>query len=367
MPVREESFRIGCGRYLQGEGYLSRVGEEVLRLGKAPLCVGDRTCLSLVKAAVEESFHRSGCAFAYYEHNGTCNEEDAEIVAAFAREKGFDVIVGFGGGVMMDFAKLCAFFAGCPVLNVPTSSATCAAFAPLSVRYTREGKTVGSRHYENEVDGVLVDTALLLRQPVRLFLSGVFDALAKFVEIRQRFRGDLNGEYPIGLDFAYAMAEHSHRVLAEKVPAALEAMKSGKGCTAFEQVIFAAVAATGVISGIARGSNQCALGHKFYETARLLFPEGSKPYLHGEIVGVGLLLQNRFNGELERNEFLLDLMKRYGMPHTVAGVGVDPSEETMKEFETRITASSAIDDTNEEECRKFRDCLAAFWNEGANR
>ena len=37
MPIREESFRIGCGRYIQGKGYISKLGEEVLKLGNAPL------------------------------------------------------------------------------------------------------------------------------------------------------------------------------------------------------------------------------------------------------------------------------------------------------------------------------------------
>ena len=32
MPIKEESFRIGCGRYIQGPDYIERVGEEVLRL-----------------------------------------------------------------------------------------------------------------------------------------------------------------------------------------------------------------------------------------------------------------------------------------------------------------------------------------------
>ena len=44
---------------------------------------------------------------------------------------------------------------------------------------------------------------------------------------------------------------------------------------------------------------------------RFLFPESSKPYLHGEIVGVGLLIQNHFNGEEENNKMLLELMKKY--------------------------------------------------------
>ena len=83
----------------------------------------------------------------------------------------------------------------------------------------------------------------------------------------------------------------------------------------------------GIISGIARGSNQTALGHKFYEATRFLFPKSSRPYLHGEIVGVGLLLQNYFNGEEGNNEYLVSLMKKYGMPHTVSGVGASLSGE----------------------------------------
>ena len=34
MPIHEESFRIGCGRYIQGKGYISKIAEEVLTLGK---------------------------------------------------------------------------------------------------------------------------------------------------------------------------------------------------------------------------------------------------------------------------------------------------------------------------------------------
>ena len=67
--------------------------------------------------------------------------------------------------------------------STPASSATCAAYTPLSVRYTPDGRTVGTLHFDREVNGVLADSAILLAQPTRLYLAGVFDALAKFVEI----------------------------------------------------------------------------------------------------------------------------------------------------------------------------------------
>ena len=77
-----------------------------------------------------------------------------------AEKEGYDVIVGVGGGVLMDFSKLCGYYAKLPVINLPTSSATCACYTPLSVRYTPEGRTVGSRHYDYEVDAVLADTEI---------------------------------------------------------------------------------------------------------------------------------------------------------------------------------------------------------------
>lgn len=44
MPIREESFRIGCGRYIQGPGYTNKLGGEVARLGRAPLGRGRCNC-----------------------------------------------------------------------------------------------------------------------------------------------------------------------------------------------------------------------------------------------------------------------------------------------------------------------------------
>ena len=47
MPIKEESFRIGCGRYLQGPEYTKRIGDEVLRLGSSPLIIGGKTACPL--------------------------------------------------------------------------------------------------------------------------------------------------------------------------------------------------------------------------------------------------------------------------------------------------------------------------------
>lgn len=360
MAIHEESFRIGCGRYIQGKGYIARLGGEVKRAGTKPLVIGDDTTISITREKITASLNAAGIVFQIHTYNGTCNHEDAKILAEYAVKEGFDVIVGAGGGVIMDFAKLCAYYAAVPVINVPTSSATCAAYAPLSVCYTREGRTVGTHHYTYEVDAVIADTEILAAQPANLFLAGVFDALAKYVEIKHRYNeGD--EDYPMGLDYAYVMAKHSFALLTRKAAGCLESMARGEITGDFDNVIFTVIAATGVISGIARGSNQTALAHKFYEMTRRLFPETARPYLHGEIVGVGLLLQNHYNGEEESNRYLLSLMEKYDMPRCAADVGVEMSDPVFEDYYTRICNSSAIDAEDAEMCERFRKSLTYFW------
>lgn len=363
MPIKEESFRIGCGRYLQGAGVLQKCGEEVMRLGHAPLIVGGKTALSLTREQIISSVSAVCLSYHIEEYCGTCNDGNAKAMAELALNRGLDVIVGVGGGVIMDFAKLIGHFADLPVINIPTSSATCAAYTPLSVRYTAEGRTVGSLHYEKEVDAVLVDISVMVEQPPRLLLAGMFDAIAKFVEIKHRFTEDIT-EYPLGLDWAYAISEHSYKELFKKTEPCLEDMQKGIISNTVEQVVFTLIAATGVISGIARGSNQTALAHKFYETTRTLFYKGSRSYLHGEIVGIGLLLQNKFNGEDESNRELLGLMKKYSMPCCLSDIGVEPTGEALEEYYKILRNTSAITESGPDADIKLQEALKYLWDLG---
>ena len=361
MAIKEKSFRIGSGRYVQEPNAIALTADEVLRLGNSPIVVGGKTALQITRKGIENSFDGKINKYEIWEHTGTCNEPDAEEIAKFAQNNGYDVIVGVGGGVICDFSKLCGYKAKLPVMNIPTSSATCAAYTPLTVRYTREGKTVGSLHYSYEVDAVLVDTNIVANQPSRLLLAGVFDALAKFLEIKQRFTPDVT-DYPIGLDYAYSLSKTTYEFLVKNTQAALDDIADGNLTQIVENLIFTSIAATGVVSGIARGSNQCALAHKFYELTRTLYPEKARPYLHGEIVGIGLLLQNHFNNEVEENDLLLTLMKKYDMPSSVTDIGVDKTDEMLETYFERLKKSDAMEDENEEGYAKLHEALSYLWS-----
>lgn len=189
-------------------------------------------------------------------------------------------------------------------------------------------------------------------------LEGVFDALAKFIEIKQNFNEETQ-KFPLGFDYAYFMSKHSYDVLIKKTQKCLDDMAASVISDDVEKVIFTAIAATGNISGIARGSKQAALAHKFYYVTRYLFPEKSRPYLHGEIVGVGLILQNHFNGEEENNKFLLELMKKYNMPHKLEDIGIEKTEQTFNKYYEKVCGSDEL--VNDEEYERFERALRYLW------
>jgi glycerol dehydrogenase len=258
----------------------------------------------------------------------------------------------------MVFAKLVAHFAKLPVINVPTSSATCAAFTPLSVRYTAEGRTVGSKHYEYEVQAVVADTEIIAKQPERLLLAGIFDALAKFVEIKQRYTEDTT-DYPLGLDYAYVLSKYTFNLLNDNIEQCIKDLESGSISKLFENVVYTAIAATGVISGVARGSNQTAIAHKFYEATRTLYYQNTKEFTHGEIVGVGLLIQNHFNGEVENNEILLNLMRKYALPSCIDSLNIERDDVAFAAYYHAMCNSSAIE--SEDEAARLRESLKYVW------
>ena len=78
MPIKESSFRIGCGRYIQGESVLGQCGAEVLRLGHAPLIIGGKRALCLTKTQLEASVSAACTHYRIEEHLGTCNEATLE-------------------------------------------------------------------------------------------------------------------------------------------------------------------------------------------------------------------------------------------------------------------------------------------------
>ena len=355
--IKETSFRIGSGRYLQGSGILSDIADEVLRLGcKKPFVMGGKTALSLTREQIESSLAAKEMTANFYTYKGFCCKETCAELMDTDEFKSADVVIGVGGGNLMDAAKYCAVTSKKPVINVPTSAATCAAFTPLSVCYSKEGRSVGTTHHKTEVNCVIVDTAILCRQPVRLLLAGVYDSIAKIHELRQRMQGISVDDGDIGLYSSYHMSEFVDSFLTERLEACYADVKAGKDTKLVQDVCWVLIALTGVVSGLARGSNQTAIAHKVYESLRALFPAEVYSYLHGEMVGMGLIVQIAYNGEGDPDAFRAR-MRELGMPTTLSDVGVAPTDENLTLLCNKVLASTAMAGTTEGEQARFKEAI----------
>lgn len=74
--------------------------------------------------------------------------------------------------------------------------------------------------------------------------------------------------------------------------------------------------------GTAKPGKVHSLGHAFYEAIRTLYPAESKPYLHGEIVAIGLLVQELYLDQYSTIDILQKFMAEAQMPTTLQAIGV---------------------------------------------
>ncbi|MBR5382258.1 MAG: iron-containing alcohol dehydrogenase [Clostridia bacterium] len=358
FKVVDASYRIGCGRYIQESGALRRLPEEVKRLGCIrAFVIYDSNTLRIAGELVRTQLDEGGIPFEYHVYDAFCTRAEAERITAMPGFIQAGTVIGVGGGNILDLAKLCAVMAEKPVICVPTSSATCAAYTPLSVTYNDRFQTMGTIHHLVEVNAVLADMDILCRQPPRLMAAGAYDALAKMIETAQRFKDRPESEIDIGMRAAYELSRFTYQRLTEDLPQALQDTAAGIPSKAVYDVIHMSIAITGVISGLARGSNQTAIAHKVYESSRTLYPDIVRSYLHGELVAIGLIAQLYYNGEPEKAADLRSRLRGDRLPASLRDVGIPPTDEALEGFYQAVLGSSAMAGTNEEEHALLRAAL----------
>lgn len=363
LKIVEPSFRMGCGRYIQEAGALTQAGAEAARLShgvKKIFVMGGPKAFELTREKLDASFRAAGLEPEYYVYEGFCNPGHCDRIRASAQFAGAGLVVGVGGGNLMDSAKYCAMSEGLPLLNIPTSSATCAACTPLSVMYDDRGGYIESRHWPVEVGGVIVDMDVIRTEPQRLLVSGVFDAVAKLPELSQRLGGKKEDDIDIGLMSSAMLSEYLYRRLFELLPAACDDLNAGRDTKALYDIVYLTIGLTGVVSGLARGTNQSALAHKIYETSRTIFPREIYPYLHGEIVAIGIIVQKMYNagGDVTEAERFRDTLRHYGMMASLTEAGVPAGADSVEKYYEKISCSSAMVGTTDEEKALLKRAIA---------
>jgi len=325
-------------RYTQGRNATASLGREIAGLGlRGPaLILAGRSAGALLSEVWKASLEDAGIAFSVMHFGGECSSAEIERAKKVASQAGAGVIVGAGGGKVLDTARAVAADLMLPVVNCPTIASSDAPCSALSVVYTEEGLVQEYRIYRRNPDLVLVDTDVIAKSPARTLVAGMGDALATWFEAKVCADGHVkNMRGGASTQSALALAELCYKTLLADGVGALDALHIREATPALERL----VEANTLLSGLGFESSGLAAAHAIHNG--LTTAEGTHQFMHGEKVAFGVLVQLTLESQPRSVvEQVLAFSSSVGLPITFAGLGLgaDPSIELLEQIARRSTA-----------------------------
>ena len=317
---------ISPSRYVQGSGELKKLGGYAEKYGKKALALITRSGYQRCGGVVETGFQESSAEIIFEYFNGECSKSEISRLKEVVKREGCDMVIGIGGGKILDTAKAVAYYEQVPVLICPTIASTDAPCSALSVIYTDDGVFEEYLFLPANPNMVLMDTDVIAQSPVRLTVSGMGDALATYFEARAcQASGAATCAGGKVTSAAMALARLCFDTLMEEGVKAKLALEAGACTPAVEKII----EANTLLSGIGFESGGLAGAHAIHNGLTVL--EECHSMYHGEKVAFGtitqLVLENIPAEELEE---IIDWCIELGLPVTLKELGIqDASEEKL--------------------------------------
>lgn len=331
--------QTGAGRYIQCHGALKRLGEEAAEIGERIFVLyADETVKNKTHDRVDKSLQDKKLAYTTKVFEGASTEAGFRKIAAELKAYRADAVVGIGGGRIIDIAKGAANLARIPVFTVPTSAATCAAYAVLYVEYGEDGRISKSQFLNHEASGVLADLDYILDDcPFRYFTSGVADAMAKYPEFRftSLCLGEAGKIPPV--ECGVMIGTYTYQQYLKYGIQAARDFKEKADTELLDNFVNMNIMMTGLISNLSVGGKSLALAHNYYDAICCLHHEIRRRYLHGELVGMALPMQIYVNGGTEKEiRELQEFLKELEVPVTLEEIGFPKDRKVLEELEDYI-------------------------------
>lgn len=326
------SLAVAPARVLRGSQVLPQSGEEIAALGNRPLVVGGDRTLAVTLPVLKPVLEQQQLQIETADYGSDSSEASLAALKKVVAAHQADLIIGVGGGKALDTAKLLAHHCNLPVVTIPTSAATCAAWTALSNIYTDDGGFLYDVSLSRCPDLVLLDYDLIQTAPQRTLVAGIGDALAKWYEASV---SSAQSEDTLTVA-AVQQARVLRDILFQKSVTALKE----PGSAVWREVIDATVLLAGVIGGLGGAQCRTVAAHAVHNglTHLHIHEVGGSPVvvrrglsdhsIHGEKVAYGILVQLRLE-ELQANQLaatarqqLLKFYTEIGLPKTLNDLGM---------------------------------------------
>lgn len=232
--------------------------------------------------------------------NGECSLKEIERLSFLV--KNYDVVIGFGGGKILDVAKAVAFFNKKYLIIIPTSASNDGPCTAVSVLYHEDGSLDRYLYLDKNPDMVLVDTNIIIACPLRLTIAGMGDALSTYFEARAN--GKMNEEAKECFDNLMKYGIDSISGFNNKETGFLQ-----------ETIIRTNI----YLSGVGFEKSGTNLAHEI--SYKLDCPK-----MHGEKVAYGTLAELCYENAEEFDE-VYDWCKKIGLPTSLKDLGLSNFDE----------------------------------------
>lgn len=314
------TLAIAPAQILRGNHLETALGDQLARWGDRVLAVGGDRSLAHVRSQYPNLDQRLTLTWASSVPD--CSESVLERLRATAQDCQPTVILGIGGGKALDTAKLLAHQLQLPIVTLPTSGATCAAWTALSNVYSE----AGAFRYDVALDtcpqALVLDFDLIQTAPDRTLIAGIGDALAKWYEASVS-----SGRSDQTLIIA---AVQQARVLRDILLQQSVTALAEPGGEAWQQVVEATVLMAGVIGGLGGAQCRTVAAHAVHNGLTQLAALTTVPKtLHGEKVAYGILVQLRLEESIQGSQLaatarqqLLKFYREIGLPCSLGDLGL---------------------------------------------
>lgn len=262
----------------------------------------------------------------YVEYSGECSYNEGERLSDIMRDNNIDFVVGVGGGKLSDVVLYACHLANVQFGLVPTLPSNCAPWTPLSVMYKDNGMSEGkTEHVKRQAAFLITDPQLVIDSPVKYFVAGIADTLAKWYESDLILRQKEMQVEPFLKLAQYATEICRKQVLGES-PEAIEAMKEKNVTEEFVHVSEIIFGFAGIVGGLGDKYARNTAAHSIHDAVSAYLP-GVHDYLHGEIVAYGIFYQLALEEKWSEIDHLIPFYEELNLPQSLTEMGVYPMTE----------------------------------------
>ena len=298
---------------------------QITQLTKSPLILGRSLQTNNLRNCLVRDLKNQNLNVSTANLQFDCCYEDITRIKKIILKNNNDSVIAAGGGKVLDAGKYLAELFDIPCITVPLSASTCAGWTALSNIYTKNGQFINDFALRSCPKVLVFDHKFIQTAPSRTLASGIADALAKWYESSLTSSTIDDGLVQQAIQIS--------RVLRDQL--LIDGEKAFKAefenNSSWRNIIEACGLTAGLVGGIGGEKCRTAAAHALHNAITQIITPNK--FFHGEIVGVGILLQLRLEEMKNNNKLadqsikqLLELMKKLNLPTTIAQLGINVFE-----------------------------------------